>query len=412
MDTATFQPNAAHPAVIAPPEPSLTPDEMLRRAVALRPRLRAAQEECQRLGRVSQEINDALDAAGFYRIVQPRRFGGYEFDIPTFYRVMIEISRGCTETGWVLALVSGNPLMLAKFPDQAQFHAYGTTGEFRSAGSFAPPGTAIPVEGGYRVSGKWQNGSGCDISTHFIPLVLVQGPGGPSPAQVLLDRDQYTIVDDWNVIGMRGTGSKRVVAEDVFIPSYRLMPCAGMNRGAEPLNMHCATCDNPVYSTLVSPFLISQPAAVAVGTAWAALDHYEEILWTKKSAYPPYQEKYHDPIAQRNYGTALRLVATAEAALIGAGHDFMQYAYEAKEKGIPFDDERELRLRSVSLQCAQLAWEAFELVFHAGGTSTATREGHPLERMLRNFGVLKTHAVLQLEPLALTTGKVKFGMAR
>ncbi|HEX4095385.1 MAG TPA: acyl-CoA dehydrogenase family protein, partial [Caulobacteraceae bacterium] len=90
--------------VITAPEPDLTPDEMLERARALRPLLLASQGRCEAEGRVPQDINDALVQAGFYRIVQPRRFGGYEFDVPTFYRVMMEISRGCPETGWVLAL--------------------------------------------------------------------------------------------------------------------------------------------------------------------------------------------------------------------------------------------------------------------------------------------------------------------
>ena len=236
-----------------------------------------------------------------------------------------------------------------------------------------------------------------------MPLVMIEGEGGPTPAQILIDKDQYEIIDDWNVIGMRGTGSKRVVATDIFVPEHRIMRCHGMNRGAEPLDLLCKTSDNPMYSTAISPFLISQTAAVAVGTARAAVDHYEDILRNKKSAYPPYKEKMHDPIHQRNLGTALRLVATAEASLIQAGHEFMDYAQEARDTGRAFDDKRSLRLRSIAVQSVQLGWDAFQMIFHAGGTSTAAREGHPLTRILRNFSVLRTHAVLQLEDAAYAT---------
>lgn len=389
----------------------ITPHALLERARAFRPRLRAMEAEAERQGRLPQDLMEELDAAGFFRIVQPRNFGGLECDVPTFYKVMMEIARGSTDVGWVMALVSGQPMVLARFPEQAQAEAYGTTGEFRASGSFAPPGKAVPVEGGYRVTAAWQNGSGCDISTHFMPLVMIETADGPQPAQILIDRKDFEIVDDWNVIGMRGTGSKRVVVNDLFVPEHRVMRCHGMMRGAEPLDLACTTNDNPMYSASISPFLISQTACVAVGTARAALDHYEEILRTKKSAYPPYHEKGTDPVHQRNYGTAFRLVSTAEAALVQAGHEFMDYAREWQEDGVPFDQMRALRLRSIAVQAVQLGWEAFQLVFHAGGTSTAAREGHPLTRILRNFNVLRTHAVLQLEDAAHAVGRTAFAVA-
>src|SRR5690349_3127556 len=97
-------------APIEPPEPALTPAEMIARARALRPMLRRAQADCETQGQVSAEVNAALIRAGLYRVVQPRCFGGYEFDVPTFFRVMTEVARGCPETGWVLALTAGHPM--------------------------------------------------------------------------------------------------------------------------------------------------------------------------------------------------------------------------------------------------------------------------------------------------------------
>ncbi len=159
---------------IMPPEPGLTPAEMLRRATALRPVLRARQAECEAAGRVSEETNRALIAAGFYRIVQPRRFGGYEFDIPTFYKVMMEVSRGCTETGWVLALTAGHTILLARFPEEAQRDAYGGDGEFRCPRRLHP---ARPCRAGSRrLSAGRRLGVGLglrSLDTHFIGM----GPG-------------------------------------------------------------------------------------------------------------------------------------------------------------------------------------------------------------------------------------------
>src|SRR5215472_9135278 len=118
-------------AAIAVPAPEMTPAEMLRRAEAMRPILRERQPMCEAGGRLPEETNrDFLDA-GFYRILQPRCFGGYEFDMPTFVRVMIAISRGCSDSGWVLALTAGHAFLMASYPEAGQREAFGERGEFR-----------------------------------------------------------------------------------------------------------------------------------------------------------------------------------------------------------------------------------------------------------------------------------------
>jgi 3-hydroxy-9,10-secoandrosta-1,3,5(10)-triene-9,17-dione monooxygenase len=119
---------------IAPPEPDLTVDELLRRADALRPLLRERQTECEEAGELSQDINDRFLAAGFYRILQPRLFGGYEFALPDFIRVMIAVARGCSESAWVLALTSGHTVLAAQLSETAQREAFGATGDFRAPG--------------------------------------------------------------------------------------------------------------------------------------------------------------------------------------------------------------------------------------------------------------------------------------
>src|SRR5262249_5571311 len=136
---------------------------MIARARNMIPILRARQAECEAGGNVPAEINNELIRAGFYRVVQPRRFGGYEFDIPTFYRVMMEISRGCSETGWVLSLTAGHPIILAFFSEEGQRDVYGTTGEFRCPAGFNPPGVA--AAGGAGSRGSW-----CRVAARGVAL--------------------------------------------------------------------------------------------------------------------------------------------------------------------------------------------------------------------------------------------------
>ena len=105
---------------IVPPEFNLTVDELLHRADALRPLLRERQAECEASGELPLDTNNRFLAAGFYRILQPRRFGGYEFALPDFVRVMIAVARGCSESAWVLALTSGHTVLAAQLSEAAQ----------------------------------------------------------------------------------------------------------------------------------------------------------------------------------------------------------------------------------------------------------------------------------------------------
>src|ERR1700733_5538215 len=135
---------------IKPPEANLAPDAMIARAREMRGMLRAQQTECERAGRILPATHEAFVKAGFYRMMQPRRFGGYESDVASFHRAMIEIARGCPSSGWVLTLTAGHPLILARFGEQAQIEAYGDDGDFRAPATGAPA-FLQRVDGGYAV---------------------------------------------------------------------------------------------------------------------------------------------------------------------------------------------------------------------------------------------------------------------
>jgi len=394
---------------IPPPEPELTPDEMLRRAVALRPLLRARQADCEAQGRVPEDVNQELIRAGFYRIIQPRRFGGYEFDVPTFLRVMMEISRGCPETGWVVALTAGHPLIVAHFPEEGQREVYGADGEFRCPAVFNPPGTAIPVEGGYRITGSWPSASGCDLGTHFLCASVNQGAPPPGIMQALLTRDQFHIVDDWQVMGMRGTGSKRVVTEDAFVPIRRTNAALAPGRGSDPA-VRRRIHKNPMYWGRILPFLVGESAAAAVGGARGALDIYEEILRVKKAFHPPFQERYKEAEFQQHYGQALALISTAEMALVRAGQEYMDYAAEDAAGGAPFDDERAYRVILVEDKCIAMAWQAMDMIYRTAGTSHAAKDGQIIGRLFRNLAVINTHPALQLDRAAIVAARIRYGM--
>src|SRR5262249_29126147 len=138
------------------PEPELTPDELVDRARDLREWIREEQDATEERGHHSEALEKEFEKAGFYRCLQPRRFGGYEFDVKTFYRVATELSRSDPSTGWGVCLAAGHALMLGSFfEEQAQVDGFGADGEFRAPSVAAPLGTATRVDGGWLVEGTW-----------------------------------------------------------------------------------------------------------------------------------------------------------------------------------------------------------------------------------------------------------------
>ena len=189
------------------------------------PTLRARAEEAEQLRTLPPATFEDFSNAGFFRIMQPRRFGGYEFDLPTFCKVMTEISRGCGSSGWVLTLTSAHTFHMAAFPEEGQIEMYGDDGNFRAPLTVAPQGTAIPVEGGYTINGRWNYNSGGEYCNWLgLSAVVPAEHKGEQPKDLLMvfvRREDYEIFDNWHVMGMRGTGSKQAVLENVFVPHRR-----------------------------------------------------------------------------------------------------------------------------------------------------------------------------------------------
>jgi 3-hydroxy-9,10-secoandrosta-1,3,5(10)-triene-9,17-dione monooxygenase len=397
---------------IQPPEPDLTVAELIRRADEMRPWLRERQNECEALGELPEDTNQKFLEAGFYRILQPRIFGGYEFALPDFIRVMLAVARGCSDSAWVLALTSGHTVLAAQLSESAQRDVFGPAGDFRAPGVGMPGGTGVLADDGLRVNGAWDYASGCDLATHFFGSTMVRDPATNASlgnAWILFERGQYKIVGNWNVIGMQGTGSRRVVIEDAFVTTDRALwfiDGSGLPVRDQPGH---AVHPNPMYHGWLAPLLISEVAAVSVGAARGALDVYAEILKNKKTNFPPFHARANEAEFQQHFGEAQALIDTAEAALLKLAADYMDLALRHIETATPLDDETEKRLILMEQQIIGLAWNAVELMFRTSGTSAAAKSS-PLGRALRNLAVIRTHVTLQTDHTATNAGRLHFGL--
>ena len=403
-------PSKQGPAIPVP-NPTLTPEGMIDLARSMRDTLRARQDETEGDGRILDVTHEACVAAGFYRALQPRRYGGYEFDLPTFARVMIEISRGCPATGWVVAFTAGHTHILARYPREAQDEVYGATGEFRGPLVGGSTAVAVPVEGGYTVSGYWDYASGCDTATHFFGSCAIKATADAESSGMLMAlfrREDYEIERNWDMLGMRGTGSHRVVVKDLFVPAHRtmqrniLMPTT--DDGVREL------FDNPMYLGPSMCVLMAEIAAVAVGLAYAALDCFNEILTERDAPFSSKRKRSEDREFQVYFGQATALIETARDALIGCTTDFMDYCRLQAEAKQDFTPELASRIVLVEQQCCRLAGEAVGLIARTAGTRAA-RPGERMQRYHRDMTTLLTHHTLFYDRNAESAARTHFGLS-
>ena len=195
---------------VATPEPDLTPDELIARAVAMRPELIERQADAEARTYYSEEMHQRFLDAGFYRTYVPRRYGGYEFDVRTMTRLQLELARGDMSTAWCVGLASNHALQVASwFPEQAQVEALGD-GNFRAASVAAPTVTATPVDGGWEINGTIGYCSGIPYSNWYMGQAIMPGQqetGEPRMMLFIAPESEWEMLNDWgNQLGLKGSG--------------------------------------------------------------------------------------------------------------------------------------------------------------------------------------------------------------
>jgi resorcinol 4-hydroxylase (FADH2) len=257
----------------APPRPDLV--ELKTRLEAVRPEIEARAFATEKACRVPEENISALRAIGYFDIVKPARFGGFEHDFDVLVDLNIELAKSCASTAWVAGLLAAHQWLIASFQEAAQRDVWNDNPGATACGSYAPAAKAIRYDGGYRLSGRWSFASGCDNAQWSLCAALLPNEADDTkfaPAFLLIPAADYAIDDTWYVVGLAGTGSKTLVLDDVFVPAHRVLSFAATTSGQTPGGALYA--DNPAFSI---PMLCNIPsclASTAVGAAAGALDEY------------------------------------------------------------------------------------------------------------------------------------------
>jgi 3-hydroxy-9,10-secoandrosta-1,3,5(10)-triene-9,17-dione monooxygenase len=399
------------------PEPGLTPETLIARAAAFRPALREAQDADDARGCHSEAMEQQFRKAGFYRILQPKLFGGYEFGYVTFYRVMLEIARGNPGVSWCLGLAATHgALIAAHWPERAQFELFGAHGDFRSPHRVgAITSSCTRADGGYIIDGTWNYCSGIPYATHFVGNVGFKDGERQKIKIFVVARDQLTVLDDWGgdaTLGMRASGSNSVRLEQVFVPDHHVIDAKPALWANEPIGdgtpgtkLH----KNPLYlGRLIAPYHMSLVVPV-IGAARAALDEFDESIMKRNTYHPPIMPRFQHFDYQRPYGYATTLTDSAETLLVATAEKFAALLDRWGKTGAPVTLEEQIRLYGMVQTAGRLASEAVELLFQVSSSASA-KKGSRIERYFRDVAMYRSHMSAQYLNIASGIGRVHFDL--
>ena len=382
---------------------TVSPTEFIERAIAMQPTLRERAAHTRELRRVPDESIAELIEAGFFKMMQPKRYGGFEMNPKHFYDVVYEIARACPSTGWVLSVVGVHNWQLGLLDDRAQQDVWGENDNVLISSSYAPKGKAEPVEGGFNFSGQWQFSSGCDhCDWIFVGGLLPPDPNMPEVPQLgsfLIPRDQYEIVDDWHTTGLQGSGSKTLVVKDTFVPSYRVH---SFMEGFLCQSPGQAVNDAPLYKLPFGQVFIRAVSTPAIGTAQGALDAY--CKYNSERLNSVGQKVVDSPAGQLAAARAQAAIRTARLKLHFAFDTLIDYA----ERGEPYRDLDRVEFRYDSCNTVEtLIPIVQELLANSGGS--AIYQGNTVNEMYQDILAFRQHAANQPYTPTINLGAVMFG---
>jgi 3-hydroxy-9,10-secoandrosta-1,3,5(10)-triene-9,17-dione monooxygenase len=373
--------------------------DMIARARALIPALaaRAAQGERDRC--IAKETIADMQAAGLFRVLQSRRWGGYEMDAHTYFDVQMALGEGDMSVAWVYGVVGIHPWLMALYDDRVAQEIWGSDNSALICSSLMPSGQAQPVNGGFRLSGRWKYASGCD---HCRWAFLGGIAGSPDDRRIfVVPRSDYEIVDTWHVPGLKATGSHDIVVRDCYVPEYRTQKYADNFRGVAP---GLAVNTGPLYRLPFGQVFFRGVSTGAIGALQGMLNAYLE--YGKQRVNRMHGNKAaEDPMIQLTCAEVA--VALDEMKTILHRNFRNLEAYAARGEMPPLNERIQYKFHNawVAERCSQLAARLFKAAGAAG-----TYSEYPFGRILADINVGRQHISNQFEQAGRSYGATLFGL--
>jgi 3-hydroxy-9,10-secoandrosta-1,3,5(10)-triene-9,17-dione monooxygenase len=356
-------------AAAATPVPSEA--EILARARALIPMLREKADSVEKARMVSRETIAAFKEAGFFKILQPKRYGGWELSPGVFYKVLWELGRGCGSSAWDMMVLGIHQWEYGIMDPRAADEVWGEDPTVITASSYAQWGDCRRVDGGYVVSGTWRTSSGCDHGEWAFLGGYRKNEAGETVDRtaLLVPATAYTIQDDWHVFGLAGTGSKSLVVKDCFVPDHRVHSLVDYH----PENGWSDHYRYPFFQAFFTAV-----SSVIIGIAQGAIDVYSEQMAVRKDPTGQHNASL-SPYVKDRLGNAVAKVRGAKARVL----QMLEESSACIQRGEPVSMDLRvphlLDIARIGRECE----EAVMLLFKATG-ARGMYLNNPMQRILRD----------------------------
>lgn len=378
-----------------------TREELVRRTADLVPELQKWALWTEENRRLHDEAIEALAGAGIFKLRTPVRYGGYECDTRTLLEVATQLGRADGSTAWTASVFWIPTWMVGQFPDEVQDTVFATP-DVRVCGTLSPGGMAVPADGGIVVNGKWGFISGV-LHSHWQEIIaILAGPEGePAPVMALVPVSELTIVDDWHVSGLCGTGSVTTVAQDLFVPQERVLPLGAVLQGEGASR---ANADSAIYRAPLLPVASASSVGTAVGLARAALDTFLERLPERGITYTGYKRQSEAPLTHLQVAEA---TMKADEAEFHARRLATLVDTKTAERASWTVQERVLARADMGA-AVRLAKEAVDIINSASGGSSIHNDV-PIQRIARDIQAISLHALMNPNTNTELYGRVLCG---
>jgi len=355
-------------------------------ARALAPFLRERQAETAQLGKLPDATIAAMQESGFFRIMQPKRFGGFELNPHIFFEVQQILAEGCMSTAWVLGVVSIHNWQMGMYDIKAQEDVWSEDSSVLISSSYMPVGKVTHVEGGYMLSGHWGFSSG---STHcqwaFLGGMVPPKSEGEAPdyRTFLVPISDYSIVDNWNVSGLEGTGSNDIIIkESVFVPEHRTHRAIDGFSGKSP---GCAVNTNPSFTLPFGQIFTRAVACSSIGALQGVVESYI-VVNKDRVGLNDGNRVALDPNTQMALAEAVAVIGECRATLKEDLDYFVENANAGREHDINERIRRRFNASLISKKCA----DSVNTLFIACGAQGIFKN-HPLNRAWLDINAGRTH---------------------
>ena len=354
-------------------------EALVSRARDLAPAIAARADETERMRQIHPDTVADIERAGLWRVLQPGRYGGYEGRYEILIDIGEELGRACTSTAWVWVNLVSHNWMMGMWPVEGQETVWrANPGARIGSATIYPPGKVVPVEGGYRLSGRWPFSSGIDASD-WVMLGGMVPPGGPDakpvPRVFVLPAAAVEVIDSWDVMGLVGTGSKDVACADVFVPASMTLSPHEMRGAATP---GMAVNPNPLYRL---PLLALFPHIIGgalLGGARGAYDSYVEEMRMRVATFNAGRIADHAAV-QIRIAESDSMIRAARALL----RDGPREGHRIAASGRAPSEREKTRWRADAAYACRLCRDAVDVLHDASGGGGNYRANR-LQRFFRD----------------------------